>query len=230
MSTFTAIVLAGGSGSRMNSKVKKQYMDINGIPLIVYSLLAFDKSRVDDIILVVGKDDISFCEKEIVEKYGIKKPVKVIEGGSERYMSVFNGLKETDAEYVLIHDGARPYVNLEMIEASMDAVIKYKAVTVAVPAKDTIKIVDDEEFGVSTPDRSLLRNIQTPQSFDRRILVSAYERLFASDDDKITDDTMIVEKYAGIRVKAIMGDYKNIKVTTPEDIEIISLFLNESGR
>ena len=116
MNKITAIVLAAGSGSRMKSKTKKQFMEIKGKPVIWYSLFEFEKSRVDEIILVTGKEDIDYCKKEIVEKYNLKKIKNVVAGGSERYESVYNGLKEVTGNIVLIHDGARPLINNEIIE------------------------------------------------------------------------------------------------------------------
>lgn len=119
MNKITAIVLAAGSGSRMKSKTKKQFMEIKGKLVIWYSLFEFEKSRVDEIILVTGKEDIDYCKKEIVEKYNLKKIKNVVAGGSERYESVYNGLKEVTGNIVLIHDGARPLINNEIIERSI---------------------------------------------------------------------------------------------------------------
>ena len=226
MSKFTAIVLAAGSGSRMHSEVKKQYMELEGYPLIYYALKSFSESPVDDIILVTGLEDIEYCRNEIVMRYGFVKVTTIVAGGKERYDSVYNGLNAAiDADYVLIHDGARPFVTDAMIRSSMDAVVKYDAVTVAVPTKDTIKVVDDDGFGVETLDRSVLWNVQTPQSFNRNMLLGAYKDMRTLNDTKITDDTVIIERYANKSVKIIEGDYRNIKVTTPEDINLAKEFL-----
>ena len=163
---YAAIVLAAGSGKRMNSKVHKQYLIIQDRPVLYYSLKAFEDSAVDEIVLVVGKGEEEFCRKEIVDKYGISKVKSIVEGGKERYHSVFEGLKQTsDADYVLIHDGARPFVNQDIIRRCMQEVQKYQACVVGMPVKDTIKIADEEGWVDATPRRDLVWGIQTPQSF-----------------------------------------------------------------
>ena len=193
MNKITAIVLAAGSGSRMKSKTKKQFMEIKGKPVIWYSLFEFEKSRVDEIILVTGKEDIDYCKKEIVEKYNLKKIKNVVAGGSERYESVYNGLKEVTGNIVLIHDGARPLINNEIIERSIEGTIKSDACVVGVPVKDTIKRANKEGYIIDTLN--------------------------------ITDDAMVVEEFTTNQVRFVQGDYKNIKVTTPEDIDIAELFI-----
>ncbi len=228
---FTAIVLAAGSGSRMNSDVPKQYMDLGGKEVIYYSLNEFQKSEVDDIILVTRKEDIDYCRKSIVEKYGFDKVKDVIEGGSERYWSVRNGLDRVNgSEYVIIHDGARPCIDHDMIIRLMKEVIVNGACTVGVPAKDTIKVVDADCFGVDTPDRSTLWQVQTPQAFNYADLVNAYKEMQRDNNHNVTDDTMIVEKYRGLKSKLIYGNYKNIKITTPEDIDVAKIFLNKNKK
>lgn len=137
---FVGIIVAAGSGNRMSSKQKKQYIDVQGKPLLYYSLRAFQDSSVDEIILVTSADEIEYCQKEIIEKYKMTKVTKVVAGGEERYESVYEGLKVTNPDsYVLIHDGARPMISVELIERIMKAVVKYKACIAAVPVKDTIK-------------------------------------------------------------------------------------------
>lgn len=228
-SHFTAIVLAAGSGSRMQSDIPKQYMLLSGKEVLYYSLNAFENSAVDDIILVTRNEDIEYCRKDIIEKYHINKVRKIIEGGSERYWSVRNGLNAaTDTDYVLIHDGARPCIDCGMIHRLMDEVLESGASTVGVPAKDTIKVVDDANYGVSTPDRKTLWQIQTPQGFDYKDIISAYNKMEKDNNCRVTDDTMIIEQYFGKKSKVIMGDYRNIKITTPEDIFIAEIFLNKS--
>ena len=173
---YTAIVLAAGSGKRMNSKVHKQYLIIQDRPVLYYSLKAFEDSAVDEIVLVVGKGEEKFCRKEIVDKYGISKVKAIVEGGKERYHSVFEGLKQTsDADYVLIHDGARPFVNQDIIRRCMQEVQKYQACVVGMPVKDTIKIADEEGYAKQTPDRKNVWMIQTPQTFSYALILEAYE-------------------------------------------------------
>lgn len=230
MNKITAIVLAAGSGSRMKSKTKKQFMEIKGKPVIWYSLFEFEKSRVDEIILVTGKEDIDYCKKEIVEKYNLKKIKNVVAGGSERYESVYNGLKEVTGNIVLIHDGARPLINNEIIERSIEGTIKSDACVVGVPVKDTIKRANKEGYIIDTPNRSELWITQTPQSFKTDLVKMAYKKMKEELEKgnttlNITDDAIVVEEFTTNQVRFVQGDYKNIKVTTPEDIDIAELFI-----
>lgn len=230
MNKITAIVLAAGSGSRMKSKTKKQFMEIKGKPVIWYSLFEFEKSRVDEIILVTGKEDIDYCKKEIVEKYNLKKIKNIVAGGSERYESVYNGLKEVTGNIVLIHDGARPLINNEIIERSIEGTIKSDACVVGVPVKDTIKRANKEGYIIDTPNRSELWITQTPQSFKTDLVKMAYKKMKEELEKgnttlNITDDAMVVEEFTTNQVRFVQGDYKNIKVTTPEDIDIAELFI-----
>ncbi|MBO5522903.1 MAG: 2-C-methyl-D-erythritol 4-phosphate cytidylyltransferase, partial [Roseburia sp.] len=165
MKKYTAVVLAAGAGKRMNTKVHKQYLEVAGKPLLYYTLKAFEESGVDDIVLVTGAGEETYCRREIVEKYGFHKIKAVVPGGKERYHSVYQGLLAAEgADYVLIHDGARPLVEQEVIERCMESVEKYQACVVGMPVKDTIKIVDREQFAKETPDRSTLWQVQTPQT------------------------------------------------------------------
>lgn len=225
---ITAIVLAAGKGSRMNSDIPKQFMMLEGHPVIYYSLKAFQESSVNDIILVTGEEYLDYCRTDIVDKYNISKVRAIVSGGAQRYDSVRNGLAAANvAKYVLIHDGARPCITGKIIEDSVNCVKKYGACTVGVPVKDTIKIVDGDHLGVDTPDRSRLWQVQTPQSFDRELLLACYERLRGEKGLQITDDTMIIERYSNVRTKVIMGAYENLKITTPEDLKIASNFLKK---
>ena len=223
---YTAIVLAAGSGKRMNSKVHKQYLIIQDRPVLYYSLKAFEDSAVDEIVLVVGKGEEKFCRKEIVDKYGISKVKAIVEGGKERYHSVFEGLKQTsDADYVLIHDGARPFVNQDIIRRCMQEVQKYQACVVGMPVKDTIKIADEEGHAKQTPDRKNVWMIQTPQTFSYALIYEAYEEMLKTEDTAITDDAMVLERIKGKKSKLIEGSYRNIKITTPEDLLIANVYL-----
>lgn len=226
------IVLAAGSGSRMGSETKKQYMQIGGKPVIYYSLRAFEESQVQEIFLVVSPGDTAYCQKEIVEKYGFKKVRRIVEGGKERYHSVAIGLKQTsDCDYVFIHDGARPLVTEEIIERALCGVRKHKACVVGMPVKDTIKIADEEGNIASTPNRNLTWLVQTPQTFAAPLIKKAYDSLIEREEELkssglvITDDAMVVETMTGHRVKLIEGAYENIKITTPEDIDTAENFL-----
>ena len=210
----------------MNSKVHKQYLIIQDRPVLYYSLKAFEDSAVDEIVLVVGKGEEKFCRKEIVDKYGISKVKAIVEGGKERYHSVFEGLKQTsDADYVLIHDGARPFVNQDIIRRCMQEVQKYQACVVGMPVKDTIKIADEEGYAKQTPDRKNVWMIQTPQTFSYALIYEAYEEMLKTEDTAITDDAMVLERIKGKKSKLIEGSYRNIKITTPEDLLIANVYL-----
>lgn len=229
---FTAIVLSAGVGSRMQSDIPKQYMQLDGYPVIYYALRAFEQSEVDSIVLVTAPEDITFCRENIVQKYGFKKVCAVVGGGAERYLSVYEGLKAANAEYVLIHDGARPLIDQDSIAQSMETVVRERACVLATPVKDTIKIADQDGYAEGTPDRSRLWAVQTPQCFSRELLVNAYRVLFEQmemGDLKIpiTDDAMIVEQMTGQKVRLLAGKYSNIKITTPEDLAIAKMFLEK---
>ena len=225
-----AIVLAAGSGSRMGSETKKQYMQIGGKPVIYYSLRAFEESQVQEIFLVVSPGDTAYCQKEIVEKYGFKKVRRIVEGGKERYHSVAIGLKQTsDCDYVFIHDGARPLVTEEIIERALCGVRKHKACVVGMPVKDTIKIANRDQFAVETPERSFVWQVQTPQVFSYDLINRAYKRLIEREEQgeriSVTDDAMVLETILNKQVYLVEGAYKNIKITTPEDLEMAEIFL-----
>ena len=223
---YAAIVLAAGSGKRMNSQVHKQYLIIQDRPVLYYSLKEFEDSAVDEIVLVVGKGEEEFRRREIVDKYGISKVKAIVEGGKERYHSVFEGLKQTsDADYVLIHDGARPFVNQDIIRRCMQEVQKYQACVVGMPVKDTIKIADEEGYAKQTPDRKNVWMIQTPQTFSYALIYEAYEEMLKTEDTAITDDAMVLERIKGKKSKLIEGSYRNIKITTPEDLLIANVYL-----
>ena len=220
-----AIVLAGGKGSRMNSDIPKQYMMVKEKPILYYSLKTFEDSFVDEIILVVGTGDIEYCKVNIVDKYNFMKISTIVEGGEERYNSVYNGLQAIGDNVignVFIHDGARPCVDSTILKRNLECVEQYGTCVTAMPVKDTIKIVDDNLFAMDTPDRSHLWQIQTPQTFAIAIIKNAYKK-FMLDVEKcnITDDAMVVERYGDSGIKLLEGSYSNIKVTTPEDIKIV---------
>lgn len=222
-----AIVLAGGQGKRMQSKIQKQYMELKGYPVLYYSLKEFEESDVDGVVLVVGKGEISYCQKEIIEKYGFQKVVAIVEGGKERYESVYYGLKAIESgDYVLIHDGARPLLTQAIIKDSIEGVKKHRACVVGMPVKDTIKVIDKEGFAKETPDRSTLWLMQTPQSFTVPLVTKAYEEMMKVEDNTITDDAMVVEKYGNHPIKLLKGSYENIKITTPEDLMVAECLLS----
>lgn len=223
---YGAVVLAGGSGSRMNTKTAKQYLPLNGKPLIYYALRQFQDSAVEKIALVVAKGQQDYCRKEIVERYGFTKVSAIVPGGSERYLSVHAGLKALDGvDYVLIHDGARPCVDQDILNRTMECVAKEGACVVGMPVKDTIKIVDERQLAQKTPDRRRLWQVQTPQAFSYDLICRAYDVVVASGEQAVTDDAQVLELAFGKTCRLIEGSYRNIKVTTPEDLDIAKIFL-----
>jgi len=235
----SAIVLAGGSGSRMNSSTAKQYMELCGIPVVTHALKTFQQSEaVDEIILVTRKEDLEYAETELVRKYDLTKVTRIIPGGKERFDSVWQGIQATahfsadpekEEDVILIHDGARPFVLERMIRDSIAAALNYGACTVAVPVKDTIKVVNKEGFGIDTPDRSTLYQVQTPQTFRREVIEEAHRHFHAEPRPRITDDTMLVEEYLKKNIYIVEGDYRNLKITTPEDMILAEALLRSQG-
>ncbi len=223
---YTAIVLSGGKGSRMNSEIHKQYLLLQGKPVITYALEAFENSPVDEIVLVTGAGEEEYCRKMIVEEYHLKKVVKIVPGGKERYDSVYAGLKAAEgSDYVLIHDGARPFVTDEIIRRAMEEVQKSRACVVGMPVKDTIKLVDSDAHVTDTPERKNVWMVQTPQVFEYPLIRKAYENLLQQEHITATDDAMAVEQMSHIPIKMLEGSYANIKITTPEDMVIAEALL-----
>lgn len=228
-----AVVLAAGSGKRMNAGVKKQYMEIAGRPVLYYSLKAFEESFIDEIILVVSQDEIEQAKESYVNRYGFHKVSKIVAGGKERYHSVACGLLaiSPDCDFVFIHDSARPMLTQEILQRVYSEVQKEEACAVGVPSKDTVKIADEQGYVSMTPNRSLVWNVQTPQVFSYPLVHNAYEELMQKEQEllaagvQITDDAMVVEQLAHHRVKLVEGSYENIKITTPEDVQIAERYL-----
>ncbi len=221
----TAIVLAAGKGSRMHSDIPKQYLCVHGKEILYYSLNAFEQCKdVDEIVLVTG--DIDFCRENIVEKYGLRKVRRIVPGGKERSDSVYEGLKACpDADYVMIHDGARPMIDEALLQRSLTAVRRYQACIAAMPVKDTIKIVDQSGEVTQTPDRALLWQVQTPQSFAYPLIKAAYEEMYRKQLSAVTDDAMVLERTSAHPIHVVEGSYCNQKVTTPEDLQLAEIFL-----
>ncbi len=237
----TAVVLAAGGGSRMNSAVAKQFMMLGDKPLLWYSLQAAEQSEIiDDCILVTGKENISYVRQEIVEKYGFNKVDIIVSGGRERWESVANAMAAMGSSdrripnrdgYVFVHDGARPFLTEAIIRRTYEAVQEYHACVAAMPSKDTIKLADEGGMAVSTPDRRFVWSVQTPQAFDTELIVKAYGLLREKAEREgfesvaVTDDAGVVEAFTDCPVKLVEGSYENIKITTPEDMEIAEVFL-----
>ena len=215
----TAIVLAAGKGTRMNAGMNKQFMLINDKPLLAQTLAAFQScSAIDSIILVAGRDELKTCKEQILDVYGFDKVDKLVSGGSERQQSVYNGILELedDCSIVVIHDGARPILPEGIIEKCIDGAKIYGAVSAGMPAKETIKILNEEGFVQYTPERGKVWVTQTPQAFKRDIIEKAHKMANIKGISG-TDDAFLVE-CMGIKVKMLEGSYENIKITTPGDI------------
>ncbi|MDR5588565.1 MULTISPECIES: 2-C-methyl-D-erythritol 4-phosphate cytidylyltransferase [Clostridium] len=222
----SAIVVAGGKGKRMGTVQSKQYLNLNGKPILYYTIKSFlDCKLVDNIILVVPSHEMDYCEKEILEKHSLKIN-KIVAGGNERYDSVYNGLiKAKGSDIVLIHDGVRPFVSEKLIENAIKYAEEYGAAAPGVMPKDTIKIIDSSRFSLKTPNRSDLVSVQTPQAFKYDLIYDCHKKI-KNEDVKITDDTMVVE-YFGNKVYIYEGEYTNIKITTPEDLIIGEYLANK---
>jgi 2-C-methyl-D-erythritol 4-phosphate cytidylyltransferase len=181
------------------------------------------------VIIVAGKEDIDYCYKEIVKKNNINKATKIVEGGEQRYDSVCKGLQaiEDVADYVLIHDGARPCIDIDTINGTIECVKKHKACIVAVGAKDTIKIVKDGKI-VDSPDRKTMWQAQTPQAFSYKEIKEAYKKVIGLGEEvlkTITDDASVWSKYREEPVFVYEGKYTNLKITTKEDMKIAENYL-----
>lgn len=221
----SVIIVAAGSGKRMKLDINKQYIKIKGKEVIAHTINAFYKnSSIDEIIVCIKKEEEAFFRTNIIDKYEYKN-IKIAYGGAERQDSINNGLKEVskDCNMVLIHDGARPFIDNSVIDNSINIAKEKGAVVVGVPVRDTIKIVSRETIE-STPERSTLWQAQTPQTFTYDLITRAYEEAYKANYYG-TDDSMLVENI-GHNVTMIMGSYENIKITTPEDIDYAEHILN----
>lgn len=242
----TAVVLAAGNGARMHSSVPKQFMELGGRPLIVHALETVERSSViDDCVLVTGAADIPYMQREIVERYGFSKVDVITAGGAQRYESVAHALEliENGGQrvpnqdgYVFIHDGARPFLTEKILEDTYAAVYAYGACVAAVPSKDTVKLADQEGYAAQTPNRNSVWLVQTPQAFEVRMICEAYRMLMAQlpalrqQGLEITDDAMVVETMLRRPVRLVQASYGNIKVTTPEDMKIAEVLLEDIRR
>ncbi|MBL8013886.1 MAG: 2-C-methyl-D-erythritol 4-phosphate cytidylyltransferase [Candidatus Omnitrophica bacterium] len=222
------IVVAAGVGTRLKASKPKALVLLNGKPLVWYSLSVFERCKDITSVIVVGHRDYLKDFQKIIQKAGFKKVHAVTPGGETRADSVACGLRcvEKDTQVVMVHDAARPFVSSPMISDSLKAMQRHEAAIIAVPVKATIKKADPKNlFVTETLMRDTLWEVQTPQTFRRNLLDRAHK-----DKDKLccapTDDAMLVEKM-GVKVKIVMGDYKNIKITTAEDIALAKLWLTK---
>ncbi|MBW2559104.1 MAG: 2-C-methyl-D-erythritol 4-phosphate cytidylyltransferase [Deltaproteobacteria bacterium] len=225
-----AIIVAGGSGKRMSYHIPKQYLLLDGIPILGRTLIKFEKaSSVGRIVLVVPKDDMDYVRDEITDKYRIFKVKHIQAGGETRQDSVRNGLEMVDDrdDVIVIHDGVRPFLSEKLIDLSIQEAARSGAVIPVIPLKNTVKIVDEDGIIRETPGRHNLRLAQTPQAFKREIILEAYKSAY-KEGFYGTDDASLVECMGG-SVKTIPGSHDNIKITTPEDLALGELLLKKIG-
>lgn len=228
MKKVSAIIVAGGSGTRMGTKIKKQYLKLNEKEIIAHTVERFETLKnIEEIIVVTSKEDLNYVEKLLKEDYKYKKIKHIVAGGKERQDSVYNGLAYVGEtiDYVLIHDGARPFITHETIEKALAKTFEKKACIVAVPVKDTIKKINKEKVVEETPNRETLWSVQTPQIFEKNLIQKAYEQ-GRQKRLHVTDDSMLVEAL-GEKVYIVEGEYTNIKITTPEDLVIAKQFITK---
>lgn len=226
-----AIIPAAGFGLRMGGNRPKQYLELAGRPILALTLEKFNSCPlIGSVILVVPVNDIEFCMKEIVEKYHLHKVDKVIAGGEKRQDSVRLGVEASNGEFeiVIIHDGVRPFVQTDLIEKSIKAMEKERAVITATPAKDTAKKIGEGGIVLKTYERKLLWLVQTPQVFRYEDIRKAHKKAILEGWDEVTDDALLLEKM-GVPVKVIMGSESNIKITTPYDMELAKVLVNREA-
>lgn len=217
--TCTAIIVAAGQGKRMGASINKQFLRLGNKPVLAHTLEKFESCQmIQDIIVVTSKAEMEICHKQIIQAYGYRKVKQIVEGGKERQNSVYNGIQYVDpnTDILVVHDGARPFIEIEHIEKSIQGAVEQKACVVGVRIKDTIKICNTEQYIVDTPERNLLWSIQTPQTFQYSLLLKAHQNAI-KEGFLGTDDAVLVER-DGIQVKVVEGSYENIKITTPEDL------------
>ncbi|HZH93571.1 MAG TPA: 2-C-methyl-D-erythritol 4-phosphate cytidylyltransferase [Tissierellaceae bacterium] len=217
----SVIIAAAGMSNRMGSKINKQFIVIDNKPILAHTIEKFEACKyVDEIIVVSKEQEVEYCRKEIVRKYGYRKVTNIIKGGKERQDSIYNGIMALNerTDIVLTHDGARPFVRMESIVNGIKGALDYGSCVIGVPLKDTIKVIEEDNQVHHTPNRALLWAAQTPQCFQIDLLKEGYEYAI-SEGILGTDDSSLVEK-KGYPVKMIMGNYDNIKITTPEDLVV----------
>lgn len=222
----SVIILSGGRGKRMGADISKQFISINDKPILYYTIKKFiENELIDEIILVLPKDEIEYCIKEVLDKNNLRVD-KIVEGGEERQDSVLNGLKAIEkTDIVLIHDGARPFVTDRIITEGIEVAKKFKAAAPGVMPKDTIKVKDKNGLSKETLNRQELIAVQTPQIFDYNLILECHNKI-KENNIKVTDDTMVAESF-GHKVFLYDGEYTNIKITTPEDL-ILARYLADN--
>lgn len=227
-SKICVLIPAAGEGSRMDTSVKKPYLIIAKKPILSHTIDRFEQnSAIDDIFVIVDKSDFETCNTTVLAPYRYRKVRELIAGGETRQASVFNGLRalSNDVDFVIVHDGVRPFITDEVIFKCLTASKKWGAAVSAVPVKDTIKVANHQQFIDHTPDRDQLWRVQTPQAFRKSLLMDAHKTAI-QNSFTASDDAALVEKL-GSPVKLIRGSYKNVKLTTPEDLQIAEIWIHD---
>jgi 2-C-methyl-D-erythritol 4-phosphate cytidylyltransferase len=222
-----AVIPAAGAGVRMGGKRAKQFLEVDGRPLLAITLARFQAApSVESIILVVPAGEIDFCRREVVAGFNLDKVEKVVAGGERRQDSVRRGIEATGGRFdrVLIHDGVRPLVQTELIERVIEVGRKHGAAIAALPAKETVKEVDSEGIVMRTYDRRRVWLVQTPQVFRYEDIRAAHQKAVQEDWTGLTDDALLAERM-GISVAVVEGSEDNIKITTPHDLELAAFLL-----
>ena len=219
--TVAGIILVAGNSTRFGQNRNKNFEIVNGKTILSYSIDAFNNNTYIDNIIVVIKEDDRNAVQRIIDEEEASKKIDIVLGGSSRQESVYNAIKTTSSDIVIIHDGARPAIKQEYINKAIEEMNNFKGVTIGVKSKDTIKITDDNGIVINSTKRSNTWVIQTPQCFDRKILLELHEKYKKTE---VTDDCMLLEK-GGYAVRILEGEYTNIKVTTYSDMNIIKEFL-----
>lgn len=222
---MSAVIAAAGSGERMKGKALKQFLLLRGRPLLAHTIQKFeDCDVVDEVVVVVPKGKVAYCQSEIVDKYGFGKVIRCVEGERERQDSVYNGLSAVCGEIVCVHDGVRPAVSTKLLYECLSAARTFGAAIAGVPVRNTVKRV--EEGGVvATLNRDELWEVQTPQAFKRELLIRAFEDAL-KDGFYGTDESSLVERL-GVKVHMVMGSYDNIKVTSFEDLKVLEVVMDK---
>lgn len=228
-SKVCALIPAAGKGSRMAHSVKKPYLKLAQKPILAHTIQQFEQnSAVDAIFVIVDQADFSECRTAVLRPYPFTKVQELVEGGETRQMSVYNGVRalSADVDFVIVHDGVRPFVTDEVIFACLTAADEYGAAVAAVPVKDTIKVANEDSFIVETPVRDQLWAVQTPQVFRKSLLEEAHQVAHARQLTA-TDDASLVEKL-GFPVKLVKGSYANLKITTPIDLQVAEVLISDA--
>lgn len=229
-SKISVLIPAAGQGKRMGSSVKKPYLLLADKPILSHTIDRFEKNSViDEIIVIVDESDLTMCNEDLISPFRFRKVRELVAGGETRQVSVFNGIQalSSDVDFVVIHDGVRPFIDDDIIFRCLEATAECGASVAAVPVKDTIKVANKDLLIDHTPERDLLWRVQTPQVFKYSLLLDAHNKAI-KEERSASDDATLVEEL-GHPVKLVMGSYRNVKLTTPDDLLLAETLLNDES-